>query len=104
MASTYAIKLLEKAPSAKVISTVRKATGLPLSEIKSRAIEGRYILECDCSDDEGLRNIIDLFISLGGLNAPAELFWHDNPESIEVFVNILASHEDTAKELGLIEE
>lgn len=104
MTTTYSIKLPQESPSAKTISAVRKATGLSLADIKARASEGRYVIECDCSDDEGLRSIIELFKSLKDLDVAAELFWHNAPETIEVFENILASHEDTTKELGLFED
>lgn len=102
--TTYGIKLPQEAPSAKAISAVRKATELSMADIRACAIEGRFIFECDCSDDEGLRIIIGLHRSLKDLGVAAELFWHGAPETIDVLENILAAHEDTAKELGLLED
>ena len=101
MKITNAIKLPSSDVPTKAIVAIRKATGLSISEIKLRVAKGESIIESDLSDDESLGAIIDLYGELLALDIQSLLYQGGREVSIDFLANVVDSHRDTAKEVGL---
>lgn len=101
MTFNNAIKLPVGDISTKAIIEVRKATGLPLAEIKKRASEGVDLIEADLSDDDSLHAIISLYDALVSVGENPVLFQGGREVSIDFLRNVEEAHRETARELGL---
>lgn len=101
MTITNGIKIFSQSLSAKAIGTIRKSTGLPISEIKKRAESGEYLVEADLSDDKSLLTIIELAEELSTYGIRVELYQGGQEFSLEFMKNTYESHRETAKEVGM---
>ena len=100
----FSIKIESDNTPAKSLMTIKKETGLSLSEIKNRIANSEAIFECDCTDSKGLALIIRLYDTLNDQGVSASLYEGQFPETIDVFKNTLQSHRETAKYVGLDED
>ena len=60
MTITNGIKIITQLLPAKAIATIRKATGLSISEIQKRSGSEEYLIEKGLSDDKSLAKMIKL--------------------------------------------
>ncbi len=103
MAITNGIKVVTRPLPAKAVAAIRRATGLPISEIQRRAGSGEYLVEKGLSDDRGLLEMIELAEDLSELGVEAELFQGGYERPMEFMRNVYRSHRETAREVGLEE-
>ena len=61
---TFGLKICDTSIPAQGIKIIRAETNMSISEIKSRAAQNAYIVECDAVDENGLALIIRLFNKL----------------------------------------
>ena len=104
MSDKFEIQFRSKVIPAKALMVVKEATGLSLSEIKCSAQNGSPFFGCDLSDDVNLDKIIKIYESLDALGVETLLLDEGNVEAIDYFRNVLDSHKDTAREVGLDED
>lgn len=103
MTITNGIKITTKSLPAKAIAAIRKATGLPISEIKQCAGSDMYLIERGLSDDKSLHTIIDLAEELSKLDVKVELYQGGYKRSPEFMKSVYQTHRETAQEVGLEE-
>ena len=60
MSLTASIKVSGTTIDVKGIAVIRKATGLPISEIRARVASGCPIVECPPSDSNGIAEIVKM--------------------------------------------
>jgi hypothetical protein len=101
MTFNNAIKLPTGEASTKAITTIRKATGLAIADIRERIARGGSLIEADLSDDNSLHTIISLYDALAGIGEKPVLFQGEREVSIDFLKNVEEAHRDTASELGL---
>lgn len=101
MKITNAIKLPAGDVPAKAVVAIRKATGLSLADIKSRAANDKFIIESALSDDKALAVIIALYDELLDLGIKPLLYQGGREVTIDFLSNVADAHRDTAKEVGL---
>ena len=101
MAITNGIKVTASTLPAKAIAVIRKATGLPICEIKQRAQNGAYLIEKGLSDDKSLLTMIKLADDLSEYGVEVEFYQADHKRPLDFMKNVYTSHRETAEELGL---
>ena len=104
MANTFEIKFQEENIPAKALMLIKKFTNQSISQIKHLADQHAPFFGCELSDDRGLSLIIKMHDEMESLNIETNLLEDGNTETINYFRNVLKSHIDTAKEVGLEEE
>lgn len=104
MGYTNGIKLKDTEVPPKAIAAIRKATGLSISDIKTRVSENEFLIESDLSNDSDLAKMIELAKQLDGLGLKVYFVSAGIIENVESMTNMLESHRDTARELGLAPE
>ena len=85
---TLGLKIVDAAVSVQGIKIIRAETNLSISDIKNRAAQNAYIVECDAVDEEGLALIIRLFNKLTSAGVSCELYEHGRISTIEFFNNL----------------
>lgn len=70
------------------LARIKRLTGLPLAEVKSRVDSGVPIVACECTDD-ALEFIARIHDSLGEEDIEIQAFRRDRPEPYELFLNLL---------------
>lgn len=103
MTITNGIKIVTKLLPAKAVASIRKSTGLSISEIQRRAGSEEYLIEKELSDDKSLAKMIELAEDLAKLDVEVELFQGGYNRPLEFMKNVYQSHRETAKEIGLEE-
>lgn len=100
MSLTASIKVSGTTIDVKGIAVIRKATGLPISEIRARVASGCPIVECPPSDSNGIAEIVKLGQELKsvGINTQAHLGTHKM--AMEYFVNRLRTEKDDITHQG----
>ncbi|MGN0045807.1 MAG: hypothetical protein ACI37P_00580 [Eggerthellaceae bacterium] len=88
------IKLASREVPAKACMTIKKHTGLSLSEIKQRATSRNYIFQCPVSDDDGLHLINSLKEELKKLGVETELYEAEHEVQSELFDNLEQLHKE----------
>lgn len=86
---TLGLKIVSADVSVQGIKIIRAETNMSISDIKSRAAQNAYMVECDAVDEKGLALIIRLFNKLSSAGISCELYEHGRLSSIE-FINNLA--------------
>lgn len=97
--SIVGIKVNETDIPAKCIMIIKKYQNLPISEIKQKIEDNKYVLTCDYIDNNGIKYVLELYneLSLEGVNC--SLYEHNNPTTIEFLSNLLGSYEETKKQV-----
>ena len=75
---------------------------MSISEIKSRAAQNAYIVECDAVDENGLALIIRLFNKLTSAGISCELYEHGRLSSIEFFNNLTDMYSEIDTEVDTL--
>ena len=97
MEITIGIKLTANKIPAKASMAIKKATNLPLGDIKQRAEKGDYIFECSVVDDEGLKLINSLKRELQSLGVEFKLFEAEREVDSTLFDNLEELYDDISK-------
>lgn len=101
MTLNNAIKFPTGEASNKAITTIRKATGLAIADIRERIARGGSLIDADLSDDDSLHAIISLYDALVSIGEKPAFFQGEREVSIDLLKNVEEAHRDTASELGL---
>lgn len=101
---TNGIKLYGGSISAKGIMAVRKVTGLPMGEIRSRAATGDYLFECDGTDSAGIATCIALYCALRAAGDKPQVYEAGEPMEFQLLLNKLQQHRDIAEQLGMADD
>lgn len=99
---TLGLKIVGTAVSVQGIKIIRAATNMSISEIKSRAAQNAYIVECDAVDENGLALIIRLFNKLTSAGISCELYEHGRLSSIEFFNNLTDMYSEIDTEVDTL--
>lgn len=99
----YEIKVVSAELPAKVLMEIKRVTGLSFGELKCRMGNNEAILGCRCSDDDGLKRILDLYDLLSAQGIKTLLYEDGKVESADLFRNLLNSWNETSHEVGLDE-
>ena len=104
MNRVFEIKFKDEVIPAKALMLVKNKTGLSLSKIKTAAQQSDAFFGCGLSEDHFLEVIIEMYDQLKCMKVETLLFMNGEAEKIDVIKNVLESHKDTARELGLDED
>lgn len=99
---TLGLKIVGTAVSVQGIKIIRAETNMSISEIKSRAAQNAYIVECDEVDENGLALIIRLFNKLTSAGISCELYEHGRLSSIEFFNNLTDMYSEIDTEVDTL--
>ena len=99
---TLGLKIVGTAVSVQGIKIIRAETNMSISEIKSRAAQNAYIVECDAVDENGLALIIRLFNKLTSAGISCELYEHRRLSSIEFFNNLTDMYSEIDTEVDTL--
>lgn len=88
MGITIGIKLPVGEVSASACMSIKSMTGLPLREIKKRALNNEYIFECAVADEDGLKLINKIKREMKKLGIVTRLFEDGREEAPELFDNL----------------
>lgn len=99
---TFGLKICDTSIPAQGIKIIRAETNLSISEIKSRAAQNAYIVECDAVDENGLALIIRLFNKLTSAGISCELYEHGRLSSIEFFNNLAKMYSEIEAEIDTL--
>ena len=99
---TFGLKICDTSIPAQGIKILRAETNMSISEIKSRAAQNAYIVECDAVDENGLALIIRLFNKLTSAGISCELYEHGRLSSIEFFNNLTDMYSEIDTEVDTL--
>lgn len=99
----YEIKVAAGDLPAKELMELKRATGLSLGELKRRMANNEAVFGCQCSDEDGLALMLDLYDSLLTQGFEASLYEDGRLEGVDLFRNLLESWRSTGHEVGLDE-
>ena len=99
---TFGLKICDTIIPAQGIKIIRAETNMSISEIKSRAAQNAYIVECDAVDENGLALIIRLFNKLTSAGISCELYEHGRLSSIEFFNNLTDMYSEIDTEVDTL--
>lgn len=99
---TFGLKICDTSIPAQGIKIIRAETNMSISEIKSRAAQNAYIVECDAVDENGLALIIRLFNKLTSAGISCELYEHGRLSSIEFFNNLTDMYSEIDTEVDTL--
>ena len=99
---TLGLKIVGTVVSVQGIKIIRAETNMSISEIKSRAAQNAYIVECDAVDENGLALIIRLFNKLTSAGISCELYEHGRLSSIEFFNNLTDMYSEIDTEVDTL--
>jgi len=96
------IKVFSDALNATSIKVIRKATGFGISDIKSRAAAGDFLLCCSDVDEEGIQNVIALYKALENIGAKACVFEDEKETTVDELTKTVSFYQelDAADNLG----
>ena len=84
--------------NARTLGVIRRETRLSISEIQSRAEKGRFICECDETNDEGIEQIISLYEKLAKLDCNPTLYEDGAESDVESLKQTLAWYQSMEQE------
>lgn len=98
------IKLSECTFTASIAKIVKKYRDISISEVKRIVLSNDYLMSCDYIDAVGIKKILDLRhdLEIGGISSV--IYEHDSVSSVEYLLNLLASYEETAKQVEMLME
>ena len=99
---TFGLKICDTSIPAQGIKIIRAETNMSISEIKSRAAQNAYIVECDAVDENGFALIIRLFNKLTSAGISCELYEHGRLSSIEFFNNLTDMYSEIDTEVDTL--
>ena len=103
MEGTLGIKLPVGEVPAKDCMTVKKMTGLPLGEIKSRAAADECVFVCGYTDDDGLKLINAMRREMEKLGIAVRLYEDGVETPAVLFENLESLHAEIGRECGMDE-
>lgn len=97
--SIIGIKINEKDIPAKCIMIIKEYQDLPISEIKQKIENNKYILTCDYIDNKGIKSVLRLYNELNSEGVNCSLYEHNNLTNIEFLHNLTGFYEEIEKQV-----
>ena len=95
------IKLSECAFTASIAKIVRRYRDISISEVKRIVLSNDYLISCDYIDAVGITKILNLRHDLESKGVSSVIYEHDSVTSVEFLLDLLASYEETAKQIEI---
>ena len=101
---TFEIKISGREISPQVLMFIKKNTNQSISEVKRKISNEEPFFCCGLNDNKSLSTIIDIGEYLQTESISFKTLYNGRIEDLSVLKNVLNSHRDTAREVGLDED
>lgn len=93
------IKIIKDAKITEYIKIIRKYYNISVGELKSKIDNNLYLMNVGYTDEEGIKNIVNLYYELSNYGANVELYEHDRITSITFLNNLLNMYSEISQDI-----